>query len=378
MTEPHDVKSPPPTDPGSTSDVEASRRMDQANLLAIIENTLDHIWAVDREYRVLLINENFARAYEAAFGVRLERGACILETLPEPLRPPWRSRYDRALSGERFIFVDRIETPVGPVHVEVAVNPILDGDRTVGASLFARDITDRVRDQEALQASERRFAELVRNASSSITVLDEQGRQVFVSPAAERILGFAPADLTDIPVIGAMVHPDDQEAVLEAFGRVLREGTAVVQYRHRHKDGSWVHLEAHGSNQLDNPDIRGVVINAHDVSERMRAEQERTRLEDQLRQATKMEAVGRLAGGVAHDFNNMLGAILGYTELAMKATDPEALRADLEEVRHAAERSIALTRQLLAFARKQTVVPQFLDLNSHVTRLSRLDRKSVV
>ncbi len=374
MTERPDGTTPPPIDPGAVQEAEASRRLDLANLRAILENTLDHIWAVDRNYRILHINENFARAFEAAFGVRLGKGARIVDALPSPLRDPWIDRYDRAFSGDRFTFVDRIETAFGAVHVEVAVNPILDGEQVVGASLFARDITGRVRDQEALQASERRFAALIRHASSSITVLDAAGNQIFVSPAAQNLLGFTPAELTGIPVIEAMIHPEDQAAVMEAFARVLREGSAIVQYRHRHRDGSWVWLEAHGSNQVDNPDIRGIVVNAHDITDRKRAEQDRAGLEDQLRQAMKMEAVGRLAGGVAHDFNNMLGAILGHAELAIQSADREAVNENLEEIRHAAERSAELTRQLLAFARKQTVVPRPLDLNAHVVRLSRLLR----
>ena len=372
MTDHHDEHRTPACDDRPPEDRGARRSLDQANLSAIIDNTLDHIWAVDREHRILLINENFRQAYLNAFGVRLDPGTCILDTLPELLRAPWRDRYDRAFRGERFIFVDWIQTDTGVVHVEVAVNPILDGDRVVGASLFARDITGRVRDQEALQASERRFAELIRHASSSITILDASGNQVFVSPVVEEMLGFSPAELTGIPIIDAMIHPDDQATVRESFLRVLREGTAVVRYRHRHKDGSWIWMEAHGCNQLDNPDIRGVVISARDITERVRAEEERVRLEDQLRQALKMEAVGRLAGGVAHNFNNMLGAILGYTELAQQATDPDQLRADLAEVHHAAERAAELTRQLLAFARRQTVAPRSLDLNAGVTRLARL------
>ena len=90
----------------------------------------------------------------------------------------------------------------------------------------------------------------------------------------------------------------------------------------------------------------------------------RKRLEDQLRQVQKMESVGRLAGGVAHDFNNMLGVILGHVEMALDEVDPaELLRTNLEEIEKAAERSADLTRQLLGFARRQTVAPKVLDLN---------------
>jgi signal transduction histidine kinase/CheY-like chemotaxis protein len=115
----------------------------------------------------------------------------------------------------------------------------------------------------------------------------------------------------------------------------------------------------------------------HDISERKRAEAEKEKLHAQLLHAQKMESVGRLAGGIAHDFNNMLGVILGNVELALEEIDAEdPLHADLDEIRKAAQRSSDLTRQLLAFARKQTIAPRVLDLNEAIsgmlTMLKRL------
>ena len=110
-----------------------------------------------------------------------------------------------------------------------------------------------------------------------------------------------------------------------------------------------------------------------DVSERKRAEEQKARLEAQLQQAQKMESVGRLAGGVAHDFNNMLGVILGHAEMAMAKVDPALpLHADLIEIRKAANRSADLTRQLLAFARKQTIAPKVLDLNKAIAGMLKM------
>jgi PAS domain S-box-containing protein len=112
--------------------------------------------------------------------------------------------------------------------------------------------------------------------------------------------------------------------------------------------------------------------------EEVRQRREHERLEDQLRQAQKMESVGRLAGGVAHDFNNMLGVILGNTELALEKIDPEqSVHEDLREIMRAAERSADLTRQLLAFARKQTVSPKILDLNQTVSGMLKLLRRLI-
>jgi signal transduction histidine kinase/CheY-like chemotaxis protein len=129
-------------------------------------------------------------------------------------------------------------------------------------------------------------------------------------------------------------------------------------------------------------DSRGKVIETigvgRDISERKRAEADREKLQNQLIHAQKMESVGRLAGGVAHDFNNMLSVILGYTELALEKVDPTApLHADLTEVLKAAERSAEITRQLLAFARKQTIAPKVLDMNETVERMLKMLRRLI-
>ena len=123
-------------------------------------------------------------------------------------------------------------------------------------------------------------------------------------------------------------------------------------------------------------EVYRVVGLAQDITNRVRAKEERESLQAQLNQAQKMESVGRLAGGVAHDFNNMLGVILGHTEMALDEMDPaEPLFAGLQEIRTAAERSANLTRQLLAFARKQTIAPRVLDLNEIIEGMLKMLRR---
>jgi len=123
----------------------------------------------------------------------------------------------------------------------------------------------------------------------------------------------------------------------------------------------------------------GMVLISHEnISKRKQAEEENIKLESQLQQAQKMEAIGQLAGGVAHDFNNMLGVIIGHTEMAMKAIGPsQPLFADLKEILKAARRSADLTRQLLTFARKQTVAPQVLDLNQTIDGMLNMLRRLI-
>ncbi|MDV7397442.1 histidine kinase dimerization/phospho-acceptor domain-containing protein, partial [Arthrospira platensis SPKY1] len=117
---------------------------------------------------------------------------------------------------------------------------------------------------------------------------------------------------------------------------------------------------------------------ARDISERKQAEAEREKLQAQLAQSQKIESIGRLAGGVAHDFNNMLSVILGHVELIKDQLPSDSpLQADLNEVQNAAQRSADLTRQLLAFARKQTVAPKVLDLNETIESMLKMLRRLI-
>lgn len=167
-------------------------------------------------------------------------------------------------------------------------------------------------------------------------------------------------------------EPCPQCIVLESYRSglpVAGEGTSL--------DGRVWELHAlpvHG----DDGGVTGVIEAARDISERKKAEAEQAKLQAQFIQAQKMESVGRLAGGVAHDFNNMLTVILGLTELALRRLDPsQPLFADLQTIARAAERSAGLTRQLLAFARKQTVAPKVLDLNETVGGLLAMLRRLI-
>jgi polar amino acid transport system substrate-binding protein len=171
-------------------------------------------------------------------------------------------------------------------------SPVYLGNQIIGTVGYAQEITERKRAQEALRASERLFSELIRYSFDSITILDAEGIQVFVSEAVERMLGYKASELIGIPVIKEMIHPDDQEQVMSAFGTILEEGRGGAQYRHKHKNGSWVYLEAWGTNQLENPDIRGVVVNVREINERKLAEQALQASEEQFRSIVETSPMG--------------------------------------------------------------------------------------
>ena len=221
----------------------------------------------------------------------------------------------------------------------------------------------------ALDRSERYFQTVIEAVEDIVCILDPSGRVRYANPALERTTGFTARDLSQASAI-EHVHPDDVAKGLAMFPETMQEGaTGHVTLRFRCKDGTFRTFEARGVNRLDDPVVGGILITGRDVTDRVRAEQ-------QLLQAQKMESVGQLAGGVAHDFNNLMAAVLCHTELARDAL-PQGSAAldDVQQIERAALRAADLTRQLLAFARKQVTNARVVDVAALTEGLARLLRR---
>ena len=228
-----------------------------------------------------------------------------------------------------------------------------------------RQAVERTRDWPAV------FRALLDRTSDGIYLIDpETGRFLDVNETACRTLGYARAELLDMSVFD--VDPGLDGAGYRRVQESLHSQTSVVLQRsHRRKNGSSFPVEIElGWVDIDRPYLAAVV---RDVTERHRADDTRQRLEDQLRQAQKMEAVGLLSGGIAHDFNNILTVILGNTALIESSPGlPADLLDAVREVGHSAERASSLTRQLLRLSRQQPMQARALDLNDVVRTMVRL------
>ena len=239
------------------------------------------------------------------------------------------------------------------------------------------DITERKRAEATLRQSEERYRALIEWLSETILV-HRSGKVVYANPAAVKLFGASTAaDLLGKPILD-LVHPDFHERV-KARVAIAAQGTGSTSLEQRflRLDGTPIDVEVQGERMTFDgvPAIYAVI---RDVTERHRADATRAQLEAQLQQSQKMESVGRLAGGVAHDFNNMLAVILGNVELAMQQVQPGGpVHADLNEIRTAATRSADLTRQLLAFARKQVISPKILDVNATLSGLLGMLRRLI-
>jgi two-component system, cell cycle sensor histidine kinase and response regulator CckA len=355
---------------------------------------------------------------------------------------------------------------------------------------------EKIQAESALAASERRFRSLVQNSSDLVIILGPDGIVTYVSDSAERIVGHSPADLIGTSLLGYVdrAQVEQVRALFHANGRSTTAGP--VEFNLRRPDGSTVWLEAVGSNLLTDATIRGIVLNARDVSERKRADlalrdseeryrdlfdnasdlvctarpdgsllyvnkawqrglgygeeeigrmqladivhadslpyfrditsrvlrgerldhvellfvpkagtpitvegslsctfkdgspsmlrgmyrdvTERKRVEEHLRRAERMQAAGKLAGGVAHEVNNMMTGVIGFSEFLLRSLEPgDPRREDVEEVIKAGTRAADVTRQLLAFTRQQFLRPQNVKINTVVTEMDKMLRRSL-
>ncbi len=158
----------------------------RANMSAIIENTTDSIWAIDPSYNILYVNNIFKTAFYESFGVHLSNGVNSLEALPEPLRPIWKPRYDRALNNERFQFVDEIDTGTKIIYIEVSINPIVVDDKVVGASFFGSDVTERKLAEKMIIENTERLHELNATKDKFFSIIGHDLKGPF-----NAILGFS-------------------------------------------------------------------------------------------------------------------------------------------------------------------------------------------
>jgi PAS domain S-box-containing protein len=253
-----------------------------------------------------------------------------------------------------------METTAHEAHLEQLV-----AERTLEL-LQANEAAER-----ALRESEARFRALIENSLDITSIVDASKIVRYISPSVERILGYTPGELVGKQSL-AFVHEEDVGTVGRIFDATSTESGVIQtdEFRVRHRDGSWRLMESVGLNLLDDPAVRGVVVTSRDVTER-RA------LESRLVQAERLEAIGQLAGGVAHDFNNVLLVIRGYSSVLRSTLEDPQQIADVDEIARAADRAADLTRQLLAFGRRQALQPRLVGIVDIVRDLESLLRRSL-
>ncbi len=241
---------------------------------------------------------------------------------------------------------------------------------------FWTDITEHKLAEEALRESEDRYRLAIESSNDGVAIVKGEVH-IYVNQRFAEIFGYENPQEIIGKTYTVSVHPDDIEMVRE-ISLKRQKGEAVpsrYEFKGIRKDGQEIYLEASSTKTTYKGEPVALVY-LRDVTERKKAEKEMLSLQDQLRQSQKMEAIGQLAGGIAHDFNNLLTVIKGNSELSLiDLEERDPLRENIEEIKGAADKAEQLTRQLLAFSRKQILEMKVLDLNQVMQRLDKMLRR---
>jgi PAS domain S-box-containing protein len=230
-----------------------------------------------------------------------------------------------------------------------------------------RDISERWKTNAALRRNEELFRSLIENGSDLITVLNGQGIIRFQSPSSERIMGYTPEQLVGQSCL-SYIHPEDAPRVQKALAQAVGNPEVHIpaELRFRHQSGEWRTLQAIGKS-IPGQSLEGfIVVNSRDITDTRK-------LEEQFRQSQKMEAIGQLAGGVAHDLNNILTVVHIQLDLLKRGEPLAPMQLEsILDIEKASRRAADLTRQLLLFSRRQAAQKSNLDLNAVVTNITKM------
>ncbi len=325
--------------------------------------------------------ETANREFRHLLGDRPLADRPLADAAPELAGGPLLRRLDEVLAtgtaytrmGAPDLFVALARAAGREWYFDVVLQPILEADGTrSGVFLHAVDVSERVqviseqqRVADAVRQSEARFRLVMERAADLIAILDADGTIRYASPSYAHGMGYDLESVYGLSVFD-LLHPDDRPGILVLWDR-LRAGELLrepAEFRARHSNGTWRIMSGVARNLLHEPAVRGVVVSWRDITDQRAAEA-------QFRQAHKMEAIGRLAGGVAHDLNNILTVIQANTEFLKPAVPPDGLE-ELQEIGKATKRAASLTRQLLAFSRQQVLAPRLVDPNEVIGDLGRM------
>ena len=346
---------------------EDALRQSQQRLAGLIASAMDSIISVDEQQKIVLFNAAAEKMFRCPAAEAM--GQPLARFIPERFRSTHNEQIrqfaktgviNRALGALGSLWALRATGE--EFQIEASISQVEFDDKKI-STVILRDITDEKMAEEALRRSEERFSKVFRSSPLPVTISTEaEGRYLDVNEAFLQMMKHERRDVIgrtsgELSFWAEPSHRVDMLRELKERGRVTGFPT---QFRTSKQEIRTAEVSAEVV-ELDG--LRCLLAITNDITDRRR-------LEEQFRQAQKMETVGRLAGGVAHDFNNLLGVIIGYCDLSTNLISPGSpLSRHLEQIKKASNRAVSLTQQLLAFSRQQVVFPKVLDLNEVVRNM---------
>jgi two-component system, cell cycle sensor histidine kinase and response regulator CckA len=356
---------------------EALRESEEATR-SLMNATMDAAFMVDLSGTILTANEEIAKRFDRSEADMI--GACIWDVLPSDVSENRKAMVAEVVRTGKMV---RFEDERDGRFFHNSLHPVFDANGKVSkVAVFGRDITEQKEAEANLREREAWLRAASESSLDSFFIFeaerDDAGEVidfvfVYVNRTAEEMLQMPRETLLGKRM--CEVLPINREAgFFERYKRVLETGIPLEEeflLPNTHVPSAWYYHQV-----LPLPD--GIAISHRDITERKQAEEEREKLHAQFLQAQKMESVGRLAGGVAHDFNNKLTVILGNTQMAMENLDrSDPVYGELQDVLDAGKQSTDIVRQLLAFARKQIIAPEVLDLNESLEGMLKMLRRLI-
>ena len=366
---------------GERKRVELEVRRSEAFLSNIIDSVDDPIFVKDEEHRWVLLNQAWYRTMGYSPGNTL--GKSDFDFYPEEeARVFWEKDEQVLRSGEANVNIEEITVGGDVRKVITQKAPFTDESGRKFITGIMRDITERMRAEEALRASESRFRTLAENLPGVVYLCDNDDRfsMHYLNDAVEEITGYPRSDfMSDKRSFVDLYHPDDEAYIFREVAEAVEEKRSFyLVYRLRRCDGEWRWIEEFGTGIYENDNVRLLEGFFRDITARRQAEEEHRRLEAQVQHSQKLESLGVLAGGIAHDFNNILMAILGNADLALARLEPDAAACrNIEDIVKASRRAADLCNQMLAYSGKGRFMVQPIDLCELVREMASILEVSI-
>ena len=371
-----------------TYQTEKSLSEEKEKLNVTLRSIGDGVIATDKNGKIILLNE----VAEQLSGWKESEAtgkdiASVFKIINEITRQPCENPVAKVLETNGIVGLANHTVLIAKNGIETAISdsgaPIRDEhDQVIGVVLVFRDQSEEKEYQKKILHSERKYRLLSENTLDAIWTMNLNYQFSYTNRAVISFFGYSQEEW-----VGSSIsdHCDEKNLniIISSLTNLLSQNDigagTLFELEMTNKSGEKINVEIRSRIIFD---IDGTPIGfqgvTRDISERKIAEQSQAHLQKQLVQAQKMESIGRLAGGVAHDFNNMLSVISGYTSFALQELkEGTAIHTDLQEVQSAAQRSTEITRQLLAFARKQTIAPIFLNINEQIENSLKMLRRLI-